>query len=106
PLGRRARAGTPELTMHWLETYRGRVTDAAEAVRAIHSGDHVWIHAGCNNPEELVRAMVGRADELKGVEVSHLMTFGCADYVHPRYSESFRHRSLFTGSNVRAALQE
>ena len=92
--------------MHWLETYRGRVTDAAQAVRAIRSGDHVWIHAGCNNPEELIRAMVGRADELRGVEVSHLMTFGYADYVHPRYSESFRHRSLFTGANVRAALQE
>jgi acetyl-CoA hydrolase len=70
----------------------------------VRSGDHVWIHAGCNNPEELVRAMVARAPELKEVEVTHLMTFGCADYVLPRYAGSFRHRSLFTGGNAREAV--
>jgi 4-hydroxybutyrate CoA-transferase len=90
--------------MHWLETYRKKVTTAEDAVRCIRSGDHVWIHAGCNNPEELIRAMVARADELTDVEVVHLLTFGCADYVEPRYQRSFRHRSLFTGANVREAL--
>jgi acetyl-CoA hydrolase len=90
--------------MSWPETYRGKVTTAAEAVKAIPSGGHVWIHAGCNNPEELVRAMVARAGELKDVTVSHLMTFGCADYVDPRYSASFRHRGLFVGANVREAV--
>jgi acetyl-CoA hydrolase len=92
--------------MNWSETYRSRVTTAEEAVRDIRSGHHVWIHAGCNNPEELIRAMVGRADELEGVEVSHLMTFGCADYVDPRFARSFRQRSLFTGANVREAVNQ
>jgi 4-hydroxybutyrate CoA-transferase len=92
--------------MDWLEAFRQRVMTADEAVRTIQSGNHVWIHAGCNNPEELVRAMVGRADELRGVEVTHLMTFGCADYALPRYQESFRHRALFTGGNVRAAVND
>lgn len=92
--------------MRWAESYRRKVTSAGEAVRSIRSGDRVWIHAGCNNPEELVRAMVLRADELVGVEVAHLMTFGCAEYVEPRYARSFRHRSLFTGSNVRAAVND
>jgi 4-hydroxybutyrate CoA-transferase len=92
--------------MRWTETYRSRVTTAEEALRAVRSGDHVWIHAGCNNPEELIRAMVARAPELEGVEVAHLMTFGCADYVDARYAKSFRHRSLFTGQNVREAVGE
>jgi acetyl-CoA hydrolase len=92
--------------MDWASAYRSRVTTAEAAVRGIRSGDHVWVHAGCNNPEELLRAMVARADELEGVEVTHLMTFGCADYVDPRYASSFRHRALFTGSNVRAAVNE
>jgi len=92
--------------MDWAETYRQRVTTAEDAVRIIRSGDHVWIHAGCNNPEELVRAMVARAGELQDVEVTHLMTFGCADYALPRYEKSFRHRSLFTGANVRHAVNE
>lgn len=92
--------------MHWAETYRRRVTTAEQAVETIRSGQHVWIHAGCNNPEELVRAMVARADVLADVEVTHLLTFGCADYALPRYQGSFRHRSLFTGDNVREAVNQ
>ena len=92
--------------MSWEETYRSRVTSAEEAVKAIRSRQHVWIHAGCNNPEELVRAMVARADELEDVTVSHLLTFGCADHVQPRHARSFRHRALFTGGNVREAVND
>jgi acetyl-CoA hydrolase len=90
----------------WAESYRHRVTTAEEAVRSIRSGDHVWVHAGGNNPEELVKAMVARAPELRGVEVTHLMTFGCAPYAEPRHAASFRHRSLFTGANVREAVND
>jgi len=90
--------------MNWAETYRRRVTSAEEAVRAIQSGDHVWVHAGCNNPEELIRAMVGRHRELRGVEVSHLFTVGSAEHVDPRYEGSFRHRALFVGANAREAV--
>jgi 4-hydroxybutyrate CoA-transferase len=92
--------------VHWLELYRKRVTTAAEAVRAIRSGDHVWIHSGCSNPEELISAMVARAPELEGVEVSHILTLGHADYVKPEFAKSFRHRSLFTGPNVRDAVNQ
>jgi acetyl-CoA hydrolase len=92
--------------MHWHEQYRSRITSADEAVRCIASGENVWIHSGCSNPEELVRAMVARAPELRNVGVSHLLTFGCADYVRPEVSDSFRDRSLFIGQNVRDAVEE
>ena len=90
--------------MGWNETYRARITTAEQAVQCIGSGDHVWIHAGCANPEELTRAMVGRANELKDVEVAHLLTFGRAEYVGPQYAGAFRHRALFTGPNAREAI--
>ena len=90
----------------WVEGYRRRVTCAEDALRGVGSGNHVWVHAGCNNPEELVRALVGRADELRDVEVTHLLTFGSAPYADPRYAASFRHRSLFTGANVRQAVED
>jgi 4-hydroxybutyrate CoA-transferase len=90
----------------WAESYRRRVTTADEAVKVIRSGDRVWVHPGCSNPEELVRAMVARARQLQGVEVTHLMTFGCADYVDPCQARSFRHRALFVGANVRRSLAE
>jgi len=92
--------------MAWTDIYRGRVTTAEEAVGCVASGQHVWLHAGCNNPEELVKALVGRADELENVEVTHLLTFGAADHVDPRYEKTFRHRALFTGHNVRQAVNE
>jgi acetyl-CoA hydrolase len=92
--------------VHWTEAYRGKVVSAHEALAVVRTGDHVWIHAGCSNPEELVRAMVARAGELERVEVTHLMTFGCADYADPRHAGSFRHRALFTGANVRAAVND
>ena len=92
--------------MHAVEAYRRKVTTAEEAVKAVRSGDHVWVHAGCNNPEELLKALVGRAGELRDVEMTHLLTFGDAEHVDPRHGGSFRHRSLFTGANVRQALSE
>jgi acetyl-CoA hydrolase len=92
--------------MGWAETYRSRITTAEAAVGCIRSGDRVWIHAGCNNPEELVQALVGRAPDLRDVEVTHLMTFGCAAHTDPRYGASFRHRGLFIGANVREAVNE
>jgi 4-hydroxybutyrate CoA-transferase len=92
--------------VQWSEAYRRRVTSAEDAVAAIVSGQNVWIHAGCANPEELVRAMVARADELRGVTVSHLLTFGYAEHVDAKHAASFRHRALFTGANVRSAVNE
>jgi acetyl-CoA hydrolase len=92
--------------MAWTETYRRKVTCAEEAVKAVRSADHVWLHAGCNNPEELLKALVTRAGELQNVEVTHLLTFGSAVHVDPKYSGSFRHRALFIGPNVRQAVNE
>jgi acetyl-CoA hydrolase len=34
------------------------------------------------------------------------MTFGSAAYAEPRHAGSFRHRSLFTGANVREAVND
>ena len=92
--------------MAWTETYRRKVTSAEDAVKIVRPGDHVWLHAGCNNPEELLKAMVARSGELHDVEVTHILTFGAADHVDPKYSGSFRHRALFIGPNVRQAVNE
>jgi 4-hydroxybutyrate CoA-transferase len=92
--------------MAWMESYRRKVKSAQAAVACVRSGDHLWLHAGCNNPEELVKALVGRASELRDVEITHLLTFGAADHVDPRYADAFRHRALFAGPNVRQAVNE
>ena len=92
--------------MKWMERYRSRVTTAAKAVEDIRSGDRVWIHPGCNTPARLIEAMVARAPELEDVEVVHILTLGPAPYAEPGMEPHFRHRALFTGGNVRAAVNE
>ncbi len=92
--------------MDWNSIYRKRVTTADDAVKDIRSGDRVWIHPGCNTPTLLIDAMVARAQELENVEVVHILTLAPAPYVAPGMEGHFRHRSLFTGANVRAAVNE
>ena len=90
----------------WLDKYLEKRRSAAEAVKAIRSGDCVYIHPGCAEPEQLVKAMVARADELRKVKVIHILTVGIADYVRPEMAGSFRHVALFSGANVRDAINE
>jgi 4-hydroxybutyrate CoA-transferase len=92
--------------MGWIESYRNKRCTADEAVQKIRSGDCVYIHPGCALPEQLVKAMVRRAPELRNVRVIHLLTRGNADYVLPEMAESFRHIAFFAGANVRKAINE
>jgi len=92
--------------MRWIEHYRSRVKSAEEALAVVKSGDRVHVHQGCSEPEELVRALLNRAPELRDVEIIHLATMGIAEYARPEYEGCFRHVAFFIGSNVRAAVQE
>ncbi|ACF12445.1 acetyl-CoA hydrolase/transferase [Chlorobaculum parvum NCIB 8327] len=82
-----------------------RTISAEEAVMAIKSGDRVFIHTAAATPQRLVAAMVGRADELRDVEIVSLHTEGDAAYVRPEYQQSFRLNAFFVGRNVRSSVQ-
>jgi acyl-CoA hydrolase len=77
---------------------------AAQAVKAIHSGDRVWIQPSCGTPKPLIDALIDRAAELFDVELVHMKTLGEAVYTRPEYEGHFRHRGLFLGENVREAV--
>lgn len=77
---------------------------AAQAVKAIRSGDRVWIQPSCGTPKPLIDALVVRAPELIDVELVHMKTLGEAAYTRPEYEGHFRHRGLFLGENVRDAV--
>jgi 4-hydroxybutyrate CoA-transferase len=84
--------------------YRNKCTSAAHALEAVSSGMRVWIQSGCGTPSALVEALVARAPAVRNVEVVHMMTLGSADYTLPEFEGRFRHRGLFLGANVRAAV--
>ena len=90
--------------MNWREEYKKKRMDAAQALEAVRSGDHVWIQSGCGTPSPLVDALVARAPELRNVEIIHMKTLGDADYTKEEYNGVFRHRGLFLGENVREAV--
>ncbi len=86
--------------------FRKRFVEPGEAVKAIESGNRVWIHPGAASPVRLVEAMVARAPELRDVEVIHLMHFGPGGYVDPEMEGHFRANNFFLGANMRTAVNE
>ncbi len=90
----------------WSKIYESKVTTAAEAVKAIRSGDRVFLTGNCSVPQVLLKALVERAPELENVEICHALTIGSSDYVAPEMEGHIRANSLFIGPNVRKAVQE
>jgi acyl-CoA hydrolase len=86
--------------------YRSRIVSADEAVAHVRSGQRVYIHNGCAEPNELVRALTRRGPSLRDVELIHMATMGIADYSLPEHEGHFSTNALFIGGNVRRAIQE
>jgi 4-hydroxybutyrate CoA-transferase len=76
----------------------------AEAAKAIKSGDRVYIHGAGATPAALVQAMVDRADELNNIEIYHLHTEGEANYLDPKYEDTFHLFAMFLAPNSRQAV--
>ena len=86
--------------------YRSRLATADAAVSVVRSGQSVYIHNGCAEPNDLVQALTRRGPGLHDVQIVHMATFGVADYIRPEFEGHFRHNALFIGGNVRKAVQE
>jgi 4-hydroxybutyrate CoA-transferase len=91
-------------TVRWLDEYRSKCRSAADALKAVRSGDRIWIQPSCGTPQPLIDALVVRAPELLDVELVHMKTLGEAVYTRPEFEGHFRHRGLFLGDNVREAV--
>lgn len=74
---------------------------AEQAVKLIKSGDRVLIQGGAATPQELIKAMVNRGHELRGVEICHLHTEGECGYTRPEFRDSFHTNAFFIGGNIR-----
>jgi len=88
------------------EIYKSRLTTPEEAVKVVQSGMRIYLGGGAGAPQVLSQALVERADELRNVEIVHVLAFSEAPYLRPEYSQSFRHRALFMGPNARKAVAE
>jgi len=71
------------------------------AVQIIQSGDRVFIHGSAATPVPLVKALLSRYQELKGVEIVSITTLGDMDLENPIYQDSFYYNSLFVSTATR-----
>ena len=90
----------------WYKIYESKVTTAEQAVKAIKSGDRIFLTGNCSVPQVLLGALVNRAHDLEEVEICHALTLGASDYVKPEMEGHIRVNALFIGPNVRQAVQE
>lgn len=80
--------------------------DVHQAVTAVQSGQRVFVQGACATPTALIEALVARGDELRGVEIVHLHTYGPASYTDARWAGHFTLRALFVADNTRQAVDE
>nr|WP_237612929.1 acetyl-CoA hydrolase/transferase C-terminal domain-containing protein [Pedobacter glucosidilyticus] len=75
---------------------------AAEAVKAIKSGDRVFLHGSAATPVHIIKALQHRYEELKNVELVSITTLGDVNFNDEKYRESFFFNSLFVSANSRS----
>ena len=90
--------------MSWTEQYQQKVVTAAEAVKAVKSGDRIFLTGNCSVPKNILAALVDRAHELKDVEINQALTIGSADYVSPEMEGHLRVNTMFISHNIREAV--
>ena len=60
-----------------------------EAIQNIKSGNNVFIHSACGEPQTLVEALVKNKDEFKGVKLYTTVPLGKCEYLQPNMKEHF-----------------
>jgi acetyl-CoA hydrolase len=91
--------------MDWTSIYQSRVSTAQDAVRAIQSGNRIFLTGNVSVPQKVLAALVEYAPNLHDVEICHALTIGPADYVKPELDGHLRVNTMFISANVRKAVQ-
>lgn len=94
------------LSTNLLRTYTQKLVSSDEAVKHIKSGDNIIVQPGCAAPNELIRALVRRKDELENVTLHHILIVGDLPYLQPGMEKHFKHKAFFIGANARKPVNE
>jgi 4-hydroxybutyrate CoA-transferase len=92
--------------MNWIDQYKSKLSTAEDAVSLVKSGNKIFISGNAATPFVLIKALAERKDELKDVEVNHVLLLGDDPLSKPGMEEHFRHNSLFVGPADRDAINE
>ncbi len=86
--------------------YNKRKCSAADAARAVNSGDRVFLTGNCSVPMALIEALIERAPLLENVEVVQVLTVNSSGFVQPQLEGHIRVNTLFISEDVREAVND
>ncbi len=92
--------------MPWVDDYKKKLVSAEVAVSDIKSGDRVYISGNAATPFALMKALASRKENLKDVELVHVLLVGKDPLSGREMFGHFRHNSLFVGPADRQAINE
>lgn len=92
--------------MPWVNEYKEKLVSASEAVAEIKSGERIYISGNAATPFVLMKALASRKDELKDIELVHVLLVGEDPLSSREMHGHFRHNSLFVGPADRQAINE
>jgi acyl-CoA hydrolase len=92
--------------MSWLDQYKSKVVPVEEAVKVVKSNDKIFISGNAATPLFLTNALAQCADELRDVEVNHILLLGDDPLSKPGMAKHFRHNSFFVGPGDRQSIAE
>jgi len=90
----------------WVDDYKKKLVTTEEAVSVIKSHQRVYISGNAATPYALLNALAKRKNELKDVELVHVLLLGEDPLSKPEMEGHFRHNSLFVGPADRKAINE
>jgi 4-hydroxybutyrate CoA-transferase len=77
-----------------------------DAMRLIRPDQKLFIQTGAAAPQELIRGLMEKANELNKMTIYQMHTEGEAPYGDPEWKDVFKVNCFFIGSNLRKAVQE
>ena len=92
--------------MSWFDNYKKKKVSAKEAVSVVKSNERVYVSGNAATPFRLTKALAERKDELRNVEITHVLLLGDDPLSKPGMEKHFRHNSLFVGPGDREAVNE
>lgn len=98
---------TPSTLDPRLHACADKLCSAENAVAAVRPGDRVFVGTACATPRTLVAALEARQPAPADVELLHFLTDGAVPHdAEGQVRSQYRHRSLFVGEDMRAAMRQ
>jgi len=91
---------------NWQSKYENMIQTSSEAVGQIRPGQRVFIATGCAQPQVLIKSLLGRANQLEGVEIVQLLTLIESEGVHNDLAKHFSVNSFFISGNIGEGIPE